>query len=64
MKREEQKLADIARNFEWVISALGSDVNNLGSPTGYLSLRYFSLLPLVIATMPWPVRGLPTCTQR
>src|SRR4051794_40638890 len=46
--REHEKIAELARNFELFITAAGGDVNDLGSPENYLSMRYFSLLPLVL----------------
>jgi ABC-2 type transport system permease protein len=51
--REQEKISEFAQNFEGIISGLGGDVNNLGSPTSYLSMRYFSLLPLILGV--WAV---------
>jgi ABC-2 type transport system permease protein len=48
VKREQEKVAELARDFASVIGGLGGDVNNLANPPSYLSLRYFSLLPLIL----------------
>jgi ABC-2 type transport system permease protein len=53
VQREQEKIAEVARNFEVVIAMLGGDVNNLAKPETYLSMRYFTLLPLVIGV--WAV---------
>ena len=48
VQREQEKIAELARNFEMFITAAGGDVNNLGSPENFLSMRYFSVLPLIL----------------
>jgi ABC-2 type transport system permease protein len=48
VQREQEKVADLARNFEWAIAGLGGDINNLASPSNYLAMRYFSFLPLIL----------------
>jgi ABC-2 type transport system permease protein len=50
VQREQENIAKIARNFATIISALGGDVNKLGDPSSYLSMRYFSILPLILGT--------------
>jgi ABC-2 type transport system permease protein len=48
VQREQDRIVEVARNFEGIIAALGGDINNLASPTSYLSMRYFSILPLIL----------------
>ena len=48
IRREQEKVAELAKNFKGMITALGGDVNNLASPANYLSMRYFSFLPLIL----------------
>jgi ABC-2 type transport system permease protein len=48
VRREQERLAGFVRNFAGIITALGGNVNNLGDAASYLSMRYFSYLPLVL----------------
>jgi ABC-2 type transport system permease protein len=48
VQREQDKIMEVAQNFEGIIAGLGGDVNNLASPTSYLSMRYFSILPVIL----------------
>src|SRR5947207_793948 len=48
VRREQEQLASFVQNFKGMITALGGDVNNLASPGNYLSMRYFSMLPLIL----------------
>jgi ABC-2 type transport system permease protein len=47
-KREQENIARIAREFEGIVTAMGGDVNHLGSPVNYFSMRYFAHLPLIL----------------
>ncbi len=48
VRRSPRQFAELARNFETMITALGGDVNNFASAANFLSMRYFSLMPLVL----------------
>src|SRR5947209_16225209 len=48
VKSEQDRIREVARHFEAVIAGMGGDVDNLASPPSYLSMRYFSHLPLIL----------------
>jgi ABC-2 type transport system permease protein len=48
VKREQDKVVEVARNFEGFITGMGGDLDRLTDPAGYLNLRYFSFLPLIV----------------
>jgi ABC-2 type transport system permease protein len=48
VKREQEKIADVVRNFAPLIAGMGGNLENLADPAGYLSMRYFSYLPLIL----------------
>src|SRR5262249_21571338 len=50
VKREQDKVVEVARNFEGIIVGMGGDLDRLTDPAGYLNLRYFSFLPLIVGS--------------
>lgn len=48
VKREQDKLADVAKSFGPLIEGMGGNLGDLSDPAGYLSMRYFSHLPLIL----------------
>jgi ABC-2 type transport system permease protein len=48
VKREQEKIIEVARNFELVIAGMGGNLDDLTNPASYLSLRYFSFMPLIL----------------
>jgi ABC-2 type transport system permease protein len=53
LQDKQEQISELAEDFRPMISAMGGDVNNLASPPSFLSMRYFSLMPLVLGV--WAV---------
>ncbi len=48
VRKEQEKIAEIAKNFEFLVVGFGGNLKDLTGPASYLSLRYFSYMPLIL----------------
>jgi ABC-2 type transport system permease protein len=48
VKNEQDKIVEVAKNFGGIIAGMGGNLEDLADPAGYLSMRYFSHLPLIL----------------
>lgn len=53
--KEQKKIAEVAENFKGIFEAMGADIgpdmSKIASPSTYLTMRYFSFLPLVLGIL-------------
>jgi ABC-2 type transport system permease protein len=48
IQQEQERIKEIAKNFRFFFSGLNVDLSNLASPSEYLTMRLFSLMPLIL----------------
>jgi ABC-2 type transport system permease protein len=48
VQREQEKIRELVQSYSMFITGLGGDMDNFASAESYLSMRYFSMLPLIL----------------
>jgi ABC-2 type transport system permease protein len=48
VQKEQQKIKEVAKNFQIFFAAMGGDLDRITHPSEYLTLRFFSFMPLIL----------------
>jgi ABC-2 type transport system permease protein len=48
VQKEQEKIKDVAKNFQIFFAAMGGDLDRITHPSEYLTLRFFSFMPLIL----------------
>jgi ABC-2 type transport system permease protein len=48
VQKEQAKIKEVAKNFQIFFAAMGGDLDRITHPSEYLTLRFFSFMPLIL----------------
>jgi ABC-2 type transport system permease protein len=48
VQKEQDKIKEVARNFQFFFGAMGADLDRITHPSEYLTMRFFSYMPLIL----------------
>jgi ABC-2 type transport system permease protein len=48
VQKEQEKIKEVAKNFQIFFAAMGGDLDRITHPSEYLTLRFFSFMPLIL----------------
>ncbi len=48
VQKEQEKIKEVAKNFQFFFAAMGGDLDRITHPSEYLTMRFFSYMPLIL----------------
>jgi ABC-2 type transport system permease protein len=48
VQKEQDKIKEVAKNFQFFFGAMGADLDRITHPSEYLTMRFFSYMPLIL----------------
>jgi len=48
VQKEQEKIKEVAKNFQFFFGAMGADLDRITHPSEYLTMRFFSYMPLIL----------------